>query len=148
MFVYRLHRIVRVAHDHTGAMLAGGRWNSIGTPMLYTAEHLSLACLEVLVHLDRSLIPLDYAWSAADIGQMPQQLVKITPYSIMECQSVGDSWLRTGEQLAVRVPSAIIPTEFNILLNPVHPEYARIRWSRPELFRFDPRLFSVEPEML
>ena len=54
MQVYRMHRAARAAGDYTGAMLAGGRWNSIGAPMLYTARYLSLACIEVLVHLDKS----------------------------------------------------------------------------------------------
>jgi hypothetical protein len=54
MTIYRMHRAERSAGDYTDAMLAGGRWNSIGTPMFYTAEHLSLAGLEVLVHLDKA----------------------------------------------------------------------------------------------
>src|SRR2546423_8436364 len=52
MEIYRMHRSVRATGDYIGAMLAGGRWNPIGTPMLYTAQHLSLACIEILVHLD------------------------------------------------------------------------------------------------
>jgi len=51
MRIYRMHRSERAPGDYTGAMLAGGRWNPIGTPMLYTAENLSLACIEILVHL-------------------------------------------------------------------------------------------------
>ena len=61
-----MHRSARAAADYTGAMLAGGRWNPIGTPMLYTAQHLSLACIEVLVHLDKSQLPRDYVWSRAE----------------------------------------------------------------------------------
>ncbi|MBV9505575.1 MAG: RES domain-containing protein [Acidobacteriia bacterium] len=50
-----------------GATVAGGRWNPIGTPMLYAAEHLSLACLEILVHLDKGQLPRDYVWSKAEL---------------------------------------------------------------------------------
>jgi hypothetical protein len=57
-----MHRAARRASDYTGAMLAGGRWNPIGTPMLYTAEHLSLACIEILVHVDKNQLPRDYVW--------------------------------------------------------------------------------------
>jgi RES domain-containing protein len=70
-----MHRSARAAGDHTGAMLAGGRWNAIGMPMLYTAEHLSLACLEVLVHLDKGQLPRNYVWSKAELPDRPEALV-------------------------------------------------------------------------
>jgi len=69
-----MHRSARAAGDYTGAMLAGGRWNSIGIPMLYTAEHLSLACLEVLVHLDKGQLPRNYVWSKAELSDTPEAL--------------------------------------------------------------------------
>ena len=69
MTIYRMHRAARAAADYRGAMVAGGRWNPIGTPMLYTAQHLSLACLEVLVHLDKTQLPRGYAWSKAVGGE-------------------------------------------------------------------------------
>jgi RES domain-containing protein len=68
MTVYRMHRSARAAKDYTGAMLAGGRWNPIGTPMLYAARHLSLACIEVLVHLDKGQLPRDHVWSKAELS--------------------------------------------------------------------------------
>ena len=74
MRVYRMHRLVRAASDYQGAMAAGRRWNPIGTPMLYAAQHLSLACMEVLVHLDKSEVPRHYAWSAAELGEEPRSL--------------------------------------------------------------------------
>jgi hypothetical protein len=51
-------------------------------------------------------------------------------------------------QLAIQVPSVIIPEEFNVLLNPGHIGYKRLVWSDPRLFRFDPRLFIAEPQTL
>jgi RES domain-containing protein len=51
-------------------------------------------------------------------------------------------------QLAIRVPSVIIPEEFNILLNPHHVAYESVIWSEPRPFRFDPRLFAAEPQTL
>jgi RES domain-containing protein len=74
MKIHRMHRSARAAKDYTGAMLAGGRWNPIGTPMLYTAQNLSLACLEILVHLDRSQLPVDYVWSRAELADPPSAL--------------------------------------------------------------------------
>jgi RES domain-containing protein len=57
-------------------MVAGGRWNPIGIPMLYTAEHLSLACLEVLVHLDKGQLPRDDVWSKAELTDIPDLLTR------------------------------------------------------------------------
>ena len=74
MRIYRMHRAARATADYAGAMAAGGRWNSIGTPMLYAAPHLSMACLEVLVHLDKSEIPRRYVWLAAELTEAPQFL--------------------------------------------------------------------------
>jgi RES domain-containing protein len=67
MLIYRMHRSARATDDFTGAMVAGGRWNPIGTPMLYTAEHLSLACVEVLVQVDKTQLPHDYVWSRTEL---------------------------------------------------------------------------------
>ena len=148
MTVYRLHRAARAAGDYTGAMLAGGRWNSIGTPMLYTAEHLSLACLEILVHLDKSQLPDDYVWSKADLPHRPEFLDIARVNEISSCQAAGSVWIRTAAELATAVPSVVVPEEFNILLNPVRPDYKALLWSEPRPFRFDPRLFISEPQVL
>ncbi len=148
MKVYRLHHHSRMAADYTGAMLAGGRWNRIGTAMLYAAQNLSLACLEVLVHLDKRQLPREYVWSAADLDQKPSELKFAHINEVSSCQVAGDTWIRTGNLLAAIVPSVIVPEEFNVLLNPNHPEYANLRWSDPRAFRFDPRLFTSEPQVL
>jgi RES domain-containing protein len=89
MTIYRMHRAKRSPGDYTGAMVAGGRWNPIGIPMLYTAEHLSLACLEVLVHLDKVQLPRDYVWSKAELTDTPELLTGSIPASIGACQIAG-----------------------------------------------------------
>jgi RES domain-containing protein len=143
-----MHRAERLAGDYRGAMVAGGRWNPIGTPMLYTAEHLSLACLEVLVHLDKAQLPGDYVWSKAELLRSPKLLTTEIPPSVSACQVLGEVWIRERTRLATRVLSVIIPEEFNILLNPGHAEYKAVIWSEPRPFRFDPRLFAAEPRIL
>src|ERR1700690_2743915 len=115
MQIYRMHRSARAAADHTGATAAGGRWNPIGTPMLYTAQHLSLACVEVLVHLDKSQLPLGYVWSKADLTERPAVLRFEDLVRVVSCQAAGHSWVSASSHLAVLVPSVIIPEEFNIL---------------------------------
>lgn len=148
MTIYRMHRAKRPAGDYRGAMVAGGRWNPIGTAMLYTAEHLSLACLEVLVHLDKGQLPRDYVWSKAELTYSPEVLSNAIPSSISACQDAGEAWIRERTQLAIRVPSVIIPEEFNALLNPHHATYESVIWSEPHPFHFDPRLFAAEPQTL
>ena len=108
MTMYRMHRAKRLPGDYRGAIVAGGRWNPIGTPMLYTAEHLSLACLEVLVHLDKGQLPRDYAWSRAELPYTPEVLTTSIPSSISACQAAGEAWIQERTKLASRVPSVII----------------------------------------
>jgi RES domain-containing protein len=148
MNIFRMHRSVRAASNYLGAMDAGGRWNSIGKPMLYTAQHLSLACVEILVHLDKSELPRDYVWSCAELAKDPGFLEVTDLSHVSSCQAAGDLWVAEGGQLAIHVPSVVIPEEFNVLLNPNHPEYSAVVWSEPRPFRFDPRLFVAEPQIL
>lgn len=148
MTICRMHRAKRPAGDYRGAMVAGGRWNPIGTAMLYTAEHLSLACLEVLVHLDKGQLPRDYVWSKAQLTYSPEVLGNGIPSSVSACQDAGEAWIRERRQLAIRVPSVIIAEEFNVLLNPHHVAYESVIWSEPRPFHFDPRLFAAEPQTL
>jgi len=143
-----MHRAVRAAADYSGAMLAGGRWDPIGTPMLYTAQHLSLACIEILVHLDKSELPRDYVWSWTDLPQNPERLQFDDLNHVSSCQAAGHSWVRTAGELAVQVPSVIVPAESNFLLNPTHEGYSTLVWGEPRPFRFDPRLFASEPRTL
>jgi len=143
-----MHRLARVAWDYTGAMLAGGRWNPIGTPMLYTSQNLSLACIEILVHLDKGQFPRDYVWSTTELAGTPELVPFADLSDVATCQSAGHSWVRTSNQLAGQVPSVVIPEEFNILLNPNHAGYGNLVWSEPRPFRFDPRLFIAEPHIL
>ena len=109
MKIYRMHRSARAPGDYTGAMLAGSRWNPIGTPMLYTAQHLSLACIEALVHLDKSQLPRDYVWSGTELSGAPAILSPANRNHVASCQAAGHSWVSGGNQLAIRVPSIVIP---------------------------------------
>jgi RES domain-containing protein len=143
-----MHRSARAAADYEGAMSAGGRWNPIGTPMLYAAQHLSLACVEILVHLDKSEIPRNYVWSAGQLAEAPGFLQFENFASVTACQAAGDLWARRVSELAIHVPSVIIPEEFNILLNPRHAAYNAVIWSEPRPFQFDHRLFTAEPQVL
>lgn len=138
-----VHRIAKAAHvglDGEGARLYGGRWNSPGRPMLYTAASPSLAVLEVLVHLDLppDLMPPDYRLLSIHVpDDAPFIVLDAVP---AESAAVGDAFLASGQALGLCVPSQVVPQEINTLLNPRHPAFASVRVERDEPFRFDPRL--------
>lgn len=132
-----------------GAKEAGGRWNSVGTAMVYTSEAASLTMLETLVHLHAANLLDSFTLLSVDV---PDALIQVIEKEILpqnwaasEAPSlladIGDQWVRSGEAVALRIPSALSPVEYNFLLNPVHPEYAKIiSQAVPVDFRFDERL--------
>lgn len=138
----------RSAFSGEGARLYGGRWNSVGVPLVYVAQSQSLAVLEMLVHLDapallKKYVFLEMVFDASLVLDLdPSSLPKNwqsdpVPAAV---QAIGDRWLLSGDSAVLRVPSALVPEESNFLLNPLHPDFAKINVSRPQLFRFDPRL--------
>jgi RES domain-containing protein len=141
MRLFRLHRRHRAAADYHGSLIQPNRWNPAGVPMLYCSAALSLACLEVLVHLGQDQIPPDYVYSFAELS-VPAETAEFRGVWSDEdaTRRLGHAWAASRRSLALLVPSAIIPVEFNVLLNPVHPAYTDMSWSAPEPFRFDQRL--------
>jgi len=136
-----------------GAALEGGRWNPPHARVIYLSEHLSMAAMEKLVHLPKPLsarvafvkIPVWFdpglveKW---DVETLPENwMVKPVPAST---QRLGATWLREQRSAILQVPSAIISLENNFLLNPLHPDFSRIKIGKPEPFAFDPRLLIVE----
>lgn len=130
--------------------MRGGRWTSPGRPAIYCAEHLSLALLEVLVHIsdpdERSARRVRYRLQLDDslVEPLPERAVPDdfsprTPYGIT--QPIGDDWLKRADTPALSVPSAIVPTELNYLLNPDHPQFREIEWDRGEPIILDDRLW-------
>ena len=119
--------------------------------MIYTAASRALACLESVVHRSRRGIIGEYKVMLIEI---PSQL-KIEKISFEDlpenwftyqhleiCNKIGDRWLRKKNSGVLKVPSAIILNEFNYLINPEHPDFKKIKLSRIEDFRFDPRIIS------
>lgn len=116
--------------------------------MVYAAEHLSLAVLEVLVHVqDRSKLA-DYRLVTINI---PDGLIatigtdalgEAWQHDLNLTRSLGKAWLDAGHSAAILVPSVIIAGERNVLINPRHPDAARLTAAEPVTFRFDPRLLG------
>ena len=133
-----------------GARRYGGRWNSVGVPLVYASEHQSLAALEVRVHIDRTRLHLRFQAFAFEfdarlmevfrIAALPEDWMREPPPPAL--QLLGDNWVKSGASAILAVPSVIIPKEFNYLLNPAHPDFKKIVISQPEPFSFDPRLLT------
>jgi RES domain-containing protein len=151
MRVWRLARSVYPVLDGEGARLYGGRWNAPGTPMVYAAESLSLAALELLVHLNPDRIPEDLVAYAIDIpdgldtwridpGDLPDGWNRRA--EVPELRQLGEAWVQDAITAVLNVPSAVIPEERNVLINPQHPEAPEVRVGRERPFSFDPRLFE------
>jgi RES domain-containing protein len=142
-------KYARRAFDGEGARLHGGRWNHPGTPVIYTAASLSLCALEYLVHVDPGLAPADLVAIAAEVAGSVR-LAEIEASALpagwrafpapARLQDLGSGWVRAGETVGLWIPSAVIPHERNLLLNPAHPDFARVRLLRPLPFSLDPRL--------
>ncbi len=134
--------------DGEGARIAGGRWNSPGRPVVYASAHLSLAVLEVMVHLEVGYedLPNDYVSQEIDVPDILKTLSlkvdRIDIYNTSEAQAYGDRWLNSGVAAVLDVPSAVVPKERNICLDPNHPDFKRVKVVDIEPFDFDPRLFD------
>lgn len=150
MDLYRL-ATARRANDLSGegARRAGGRWNRIGTAVLYTAASRALATLEVLVHTPLAYVPNDYRMltlSAPDdsLQSLPSETLPegwngLTPPAIIK-QTI-DDWIAEERFLLLKVPSAIVTGDFNFLVNPHHPRAAEVRIVDNQPYLFDARLF-------
>jgi RES domain-containing protein len=136
----------RHAFNGEGAREFGGRWNNPGIAVVYTAQSQSLAALEMLVHLDSPGLLESYVLFEVEIDEALVQQVARLPKNWKgdpppaQIRAIGDEWALAARSVALRVPSALVPSENNFLLNPNHPDFARLRIGKPIRFRFDPRL--------
>lgn len=141
--VYRVCRSIHARLDGEGAKRVGGRWNTPGNAVVYMAQSISLAVLENLVHMSKEDFPVGYVTVCALI---PEGLSILSEddftRAAMAPPELGDLWLASAESAVLRVRSAVIPDEFNFLLNPHHPEFERIVAEQPIPFVFDERLFN------
>jgi RES domain-containing protein len=138
------------AFSGEGARRYGGRWNSKGTRIVYTAGTSSLAVLEMLVHLDSHELLRSYRLCEVrfpvriverlDVAR-PSEKWRTDPPSAAS-RRIGNSWVREARSAVLRVPSALVDNEWNYLLNPAHPDFRRIAIGKPVPFQFDPRLIK------
>ncbi len=151
MIVYRITNS-RYSNDitGTGAKLMGGRWNSKGVPLLYVSEHISLAVLEMLVNTKFKdfIIPLDLISiqipEKVTQGEISLKKMKKdwkTDYGYT--RFMGDEFIKNKQSLLLKIPSVVITEEFNYLVNPLHPDFKKIKIIETRSFKTDERLFSI-----
>lgn len=141
-------RYLADAFSGEGARLYGGRWNSPGRRAVYASETLSLAALEVLVHLDASgplkaysYIPVEFDPALVESVERDRLPTDWWAWPVPPAVvAIGDRWLIEGRSAVLSVPSAVVPTEHNFILNPQHPHFGRITIGEARPFAFDLRL--------
>lgn len=147
--VWRVCKTRYAPYDGTGAMLVGARWNSSGRSVVYTADSFAGAILEILAHSFRPrTLPGPHHGVRIDI---PDDLVEtLDPAALRgwdapgspEARAFGDRWLAEARSAALAVPALPCrPIGRNLLINPAHPDAARIVVSAPFIVPWDERLF-------
>jgi RES domain-containing protein len=148
--------VYRIANENykndlsgNGAALYGSRWNSPGRRMLYTSQYISLSILESLVHIDKKFIPANQYLlhisipDTKDVKTITRAAIKKDWRTNIEYSRwVGDQFIRSAEFLILKVPSVVVDQENNFLLNPVHPDYKKVKIVNAELLQLDQRLFN------
>ena len=156
MKVWRIskRRHAATAFSGEGPRLAAGRWNPAGVPMVYTSSSLSLAVVEVFVHLDPFESP-EFVSIGADVPVGEEELEDAKRSVLLKIpkdwrqianpvlRQMGADWIASGRSLAMPVPSAVVDGEWNVLINPAHRDAAAIKFESPRPFEFDARMFKV-----
>ena len=152
----KLFRIAKEQHigglSGIGARLYGGRWNHKGVAVVYASESRALAALEYLVHVPMSTIPRDLEMMELvipeqiipeniDTADLPLKWREYPPPQRLA--TLGSNWVHSNRSLLLRVPSAVVENEFNVLINPEHEDLKRIRTIGPVQFEFDGRLLKL-----
>lgn len=151
----QLYRISKTLHirDLSGAgpRLYGGRWNHKGTAVIYAAQSRALATLEYLVHVPLPYEPLDLSLATLAVpdrasvleltaDDLPKHWNRYPPSP--KLADIGTDWARECETLLLRVPSAVVDGEYNVLLNPAHPQISDVRAVDVRVYAFDQRLLK------
>jgi RES domain-containing protein len=133
-----------------GSALYGGRWNPVGLPALYCGASIAICALEKFVHVGQAPlpplvlvavdIPDESDIFAPSVDELPPGW-DMLPTSVA-AQNLGRQWLERGTALAMRVPSAVLPEETNVILNPHHPQFLDVNLAIVRPFSFDQRMFK------
>jgi RES domain-containing protein len=135
----------------TGAKITGGRWNEPGHAVVYASETRALACLETLVHLNAGGLPLNRYLVALTIPANVWRQARIETAATLPVGwdadpagrasiQFGTAWLRSMGSAVLRVPSIIVPEEYNVLINPQHSDISTVTRTKLRKWLYDPRI--------
>jgi len=149
MQVWRLFpgRFRDSAFTGVGGLYAARRWNHLGTAIVYTSTSRALAALEFFVNLEPNEAPDDLLIAEATIPDACVEALKAQELprnwrglNNARCRDIGSAWAASLRSLALKVPSAVVDGDWNVLLNPKHPQFARVAIGPAKPFRFDERM--------
>lgn len=134
--------------DAAGSTIAPGRWNDTATPILYTSENYSTAMLEKLVHGSGQMPPNQHFIEITIPNGVDYEMVTETSLpgwhdqSCAVSKAFGTAWCKAQRSLLLFVPSVVARMEYNILINPSHPDFNKITYSLHQPVFWDSRLFT------
>lgn len=151
MIVFRLSRQAFINDiSGYGAEKTGGRWNSKGIPVLYTAASRALAVVEIAVHVPVGIIPANYFLASVEVPD--DDILKLDTKTLPKnwnsnpfvkaTQTIGDNFIRSNTHLILQVPSATVTGDHNYLINPRHTDFNKVKIKSIDTFLFDSRLFK------
>lgn len=154
MLVYRIAKS-RYINDLSGvgAKLNGGRWNRKGISIIYTSLNRALASVEYLIHVPIYLLPKNLSIAAIEIpDNITSEKIEVTDLpgnwrqypAPLKLAEIGDNWVLKNSSLFLRIPSAVVEQEYNILINPAHPDIRKVKIESVHPFVFDERLFKSD----
>lgn len=134
-----------------GAAVKGARWNSMGTEVIYCAANRSLAMAEVAVHFSLATFPVDYVMMTLFVPD-DISLRKVNPAELplhwnvyphqTATQRIGDQFIFDNQFCVLQVPSVVTRGDYNLLINPHHPDFNSIKVMEMVKFPFDERIFE------
>lgn len=142
---------VTEAFTGEGAKRFGGRWNPPGYAAVYVAQNLSLAILELIVHLDEdsdisTFVTIPVAFDSTMVYELPPSQIpqNWSEHPIrQQSQMVGQNWLEKGQSLLLKVPSSVVPSESNYVINPLHPGSKKLSIGSPQPLHIDQRISII-----
>jgi RES domain-containing protein len=130
-----------------GGLRAPGRWHERGLPVVYLAESPAGALLEACAHAAANDVPPRYTLLAIEVdARVSMESLDVStlpanwPEHLAKTREIGSAWLRAGRTALLRIPSALVPATFNVMLNPLHSDAARLRIQSAVKYPFDPRI--------